>query len=200
MDRKSPIRNCRLPERSFDEVNHILATPRYKRGDLVRNTIPEIDQNVIDNWLRRGWLDLANVCAIGGAKELRKIAAVMDENEALGAHRRYTGSDILKVIVLQAISQAGLPFKLAPEIIRNVLERAAKKLYDPDDKSVALVVAPDGNGDYTLHLGERDAMRSLETEWFTIIDIDRILDRFFSTPAGRKTEPDSHRRRVNRKA
>ena len=96
-----------MADLTFDEINHILATPRYMRADLVRATIPPIDQNTVDNWLRRGWLDLANHAVVGGAKEFRTVARIIEENEASGTFRRYTGSDIVKVMTLQAISQVG---------------------------------------------------------------------------------------------
>jgi hypothetical protein len=175
----------------YESVNEILAVPRYKRADLVRNTIPKIDQKQIDNWLRFDYLDLDSQCVVGGARDFRRMAAITRENENLGPGRRYTGGDILKVMILQAIGQMGLPYSLGAEIIRAALERAASMILSPDGdgRHGVIVVIPDGAGNYKPYTANRgEILDHIETEWFAVIDIDQIIKRFFASPRGRQTE------------
>jgi hypothetical protein len=174
----------------FEEVNDILAVPRYQRRDLVRNTVPPIDQKQVDNWLRFGYIDLNKQFVIGGEDHFRRMAAIIRQNRKAGPGHRYTGGDLLKVMLLQAIAQIGLPLKLGAEIIPAALRRAADKILSPDDaRHGVIVVVPDGAGGYNVHSADRgEILDQIESEWFAVIDVDRIIYRFFATPRGRQTE------------
>jgi hypothetical protein len=175
---------------SHQSVNEILAVPRYKRADLVRHTIPKIDHKQIDNWLRFGYLDLDRQFVAGTARDFRRMAEIIEENENLGPGRRYTGGDMLKVMLLQTIGQIGLPYRLGATIIPLALARAADLILNPDDRRHGVIaVIPDGAGDYDVQTAELVKVPDhVETEWIAVIDADRIIKRFLASPRGRRTE------------
>ncbi len=167
------------------QINEILGLPRFTRADLLRHAEPRLDSNTLSNWTRRGDLDLEYQAVIGTADEIRTLIADWQANENLGSRRRYTGGDILKVMTLNAISQAGLPFNLAQDIIRIVLERAGAVLMAPPGGHQVVLVLVDREGKYKVRAGDlsivsNGSLRETDGvgEWFTVIDVDMMVARF----------------------
>lgn len=176
--------NFLIDRATINQVREILSFPRYTRAELLSFTEPRIDSSQLTNWLRRDLLDLKRQFALGDADDFRAQAAAMEANEKLGSRRRYTGGDVLKCMVLNVISQCGIPFSLAEPIIGIVLERAvAVLLKQPKDELVIRVTA-DRTGNYQAQQ-VKATDRNGGGEWHVIIELDRIVARFLraSVPA-----------------
>lgn len=165
--------------RSDREVNDILARPEYTRRDMLALTRPRVDSAKLQSWLRRGYLRFEMKPCIGNSDEYRHWADVMEANDALGIHRRYSGGDALACMTLDAISQAGLPFDLSHELIGAVWQRAQMVLQGDTEPAVLLVYQHDGA--YKIKpLRRVPRPENLHHDWFSVINIDRIIARFLS--------------------
>ena len=141
----------------FQQINEILAVPRFTRAELLSYTRPRIDSGQLTNWLRRGDLDLDRQAACGTADDFRAVADALKANEGQqSSRRRYTGGDVLKVMALQAIGQCGLPYSLSGEIIDLVLESAQNMLlHGPsarDRARLVIAVSTDARGHHRVRV------------------------------------------------
>jgi hypothetical protein len=164
-------------QRSDAEINDILGTPKYTRKDLLALTRPRVDSARFQSWMRRGYLDPKLGSFVGNAKEIRKAAELLEENERLGVHMRYGGAHVLTCMILDVLSQSGLPFDLAKQLSDDVFHRAVEVLRGDDQPAVMYVYREDVG--YKIQL-VRDIhpIEDLLSDWFTVVNCDLIIARF----------------------
>ena len=168
---------------SRKEMIETLAVPKYTRGEMQSFTEPRVDSNFVTNTLRRGFLNLdKQVVPAATADELKALAAKLEANEQLNEHRRYTGGDVLKVVVLSIIAQSGIPFSLSEEIIDITLGRAKDTLLREVKGEMAVIVTADGAGGYKVRPGKPNE-RGADGEWRLVVEIDRVIARFLRSAA-----------------
>lgn len=149
---------------SFTIQLQALTVPRYKRKQLLQMA-PGVTTDMLTGWTKRGFFTRG--FAWGDA------ASLMKENEARTV-RLYSGGDLIAVMVLELLSRSPLPLSIGDQVIGQTQELAMHRLLGREERMV-LVVDEAGavRRMRRAGLGEHD-----ENEFFAVIDISKVVDRF----------------------
>jgi hypothetical protein len=175
------IFNFLLNRTSRRQIQETLAFPRYTRAEVLAFTQPRINSDLFMNWQRRGFLNLQHQAALGTADDLRELTKRWEANQNLGTRQRYTGGDVLKSMVLNAIGRSGVSFSLAQKIIDIVLRRAVDVLIRPPADHIVICITIDLGENYEVVPIAAADCRKVNCEWHTVIDMDRLIARFLKS-------------------
>jgi hypothetical protein len=173
-----------------ERAARLLALPQFTRVTLLGMGSPGLRSEVLDGWVRDGVIDWDRQMAAGDARTMRAITASLDANRRRRPQDRlYTGGDVIKVMVAQAVSEARLPERLVRDILPLALEAALYRVMEPAiEAELAVAVLPDGSGGYLV----RPAAHSADpgTAGRTIVDVDAMVGRYLAAVDALEAHPD----------
>ena len=151
---REEFRKCGYTEAA---ANYPIFEPRFTRAQLIDFTEPRIDTGKFNNWARRGFLDPATKWTKSNV------------------HKRYGGGHAIALMILQVLSQTGLPFRLADQIVEIALRFTIGKLSGQAGGALLVITA----GDNIEVTGAKEFERP-DAAWFTVIDLGTIVTRFMT--------------------
>lgn len=161
---------------SYSAIRALLATPRYKLADLLAFDRTPENSDRIENWIRRGWLDLTFQPVLNAAGGWLRA-------EPAKGHRRYTIGDALQCSTLQAASDNGIPIGEVRPLVIIVFRRAIEMLRGmgpPGPIFVCVTIDAAGGRRIAETNDILMTMRMQGVLGCVVIDVDEIVGTFLN--------------------